>query len=65
MSRLIDKRRLERAKDQFAQQRFFYYAKAAGMFLPDYEEDRFYAEEQASFFAEYERQMEDTHGNAS
>jgi hypothetical protein len=46
------------ADDAFAQQRWFYYAKAAGMFLPNYEEDNFYSEQQEVFFLEYEAQLE-------
>jgi hypothetical protein len=46
-------------EDIAAQQRWFFYAKAAGMFLPNFEEDNFYTAEQERFFAEYDAQMEE------
>jgi hypothetical protein len=64
MSRLFDDRARRRNlaaayRDIAAQQKWFWYAKASGMFLPDYEEDNFFSEEQERFFAEYERGMDE------
>jgi hypothetical protein len=47
-----------RFADIAAQQKWFAYAKAAGMFKPDYEDDMFYTDSQADFFLGYELQLE-------
>jgi hypothetical protein len=61
MSRLIRNRQRQlqltkEAAERLRETKWFYYCKAAGMFHPNYEDDNFYSEQQAAFFAEYEQQ---------
>lgn len=63
MSRLVEHRRRmatmqKQADDVLYAQRWFYYAKANGIFLPDALDDWFFTGEQEIFFAEYEAQLE-------
>jgi hypothetical protein len=47
----------EEAREAQRIRKFYFYAKAAGHFLPEYLDDEFYTDEQADFFWEYEVQM--------